>query len=53
MKKSKFRLIMLGAAVWMVFILFVFRLIQVQIVDGKSYLEKQQRMREGRERDGR
>ena len=42
MKKSKLRLIMLGAAVWMVFILFVFRLIQVQIVDGKSYLEKQQ-----------
>jgi len=42
MKKSRLRLFMLGAVVWLIFTLFVFRLIQVQIVDGESYLEKQQ-----------
>ncbi len=42
MKRSKLRLLMLGTVVWMVFILFIFRLIQVQIVDGADYLEKQQ-----------
>lgn len=43
MKQAKMRLIALGAVVWFVFGLFVFRLAQVQIAEGESYLAAQQK----------
>lgn len=42
MKQSRLRLILLGAVVWMVFGLFIFRLAQIQIVEGEQHLARQQ-----------
>ncbi|MEG2174190.1 MAG: hypothetical protein RR135_01730, partial [Oscillospiraceae bacterium] len=43
LSRDKFRLLLLGCMLWLILFLFLFRLAQLQIVDGSDYLAQQQK----------